>query len=48
MSCVSGWCVDFALFMVDALTNDRLTNGAPAIVSRNTPSAVAHAAHAGP
>jgi len=31
--------VDFALFMVDALTNDALVREAPAIVGRNTPSA---------
>jgi uncharacterized protein YbjT (DUF2867 family) len=35
--------VDFALFMVDALTNDELIHEAPAIVSRQAPSAVAHA-----
>jgi hypothetical protein len=34
---------DFALFMVDALTNDELIREAPAIVGRNTPSARAHA-----
>ena len=36
--------VDFALFMVDALTNDELIHEAPAIVGRQTPSALAHAA----
>jgi NAD(P)-dependent dehydrogenase (short-subunit alcohol dehydrogenase family) len=36
--------VDFALFMVDALTNDELIHEAPAIVGRETPSALAHAA----
>jgi hypothetical protein len=36
--------VDFALFMVDALTNDGLIREAPAIVGRQTPSALAHAA----
>jgi hypothetical protein len=35
--------VDFALFMVDALTNDELAREAPAIVGRLTPSALAHA-----
>jgi hypothetical protein len=35
--------VDFAQFMVDALTNDALIHEAPAIVGRLTPSAVAHA-----
>jgi hypothetical protein len=35
---------DFALFMVDALTNDELIHEAPAIVGRDTPSALAHAA----
>ncbi|MGC4835444.1 NAD(P)-dependent oxidoreductase [Micromonospora vinacea] len=34
--------VDFALFMVDALTNDELVHEAPAIVGRQTPSALAH------
>jgi predicted acyl esterase len=32
--------VDFALFMVDAITNDELVGQAPAIVGRLTPSAV--------
>jgi NAD(P)H-binding len=36
---------DFALFMVDALTNDELVHEAPAIVGRQTPSALAHAAN---
>ena len=35
--------IDFALFMVDALTNDELIHEAPAIVGRATPSARAHA-----
>ena len=35
--------VDFALFMVEALTNDALIHQAPAIVGRQTPSALAHA-----
>lgn len=38
--------VDFALFMVDALTNDGLIQEAPAIVGCQTPSALAHAAPA--
>jgi hypothetical protein len=36
--------VDFALFMVEALENDELIHEAPAIVSRQSPSALAHAA----
>src|SRR5512132_3596557 len=36
--------VDFALFMVEALANDDLVHEAPAIVSRQSPSARAHAA----
>jgi NAD(P)-dependent dehydrogenase (short-subunit alcohol dehydrogenase family) len=36
--------VDFALFMVDAIENDNLVHEAPAIVSRQSPSALAHAA----
>jgi NAD(P)-dependent dehydrogenase (short-subunit alcohol dehydrogenase family) len=36
--------VDFALFMVDALENEDLVHEAPAIVGRQTPSALAHAA----
>jgi hypothetical protein len=39
--------IDFALFMVDALTNDELVQEAPAIVGRQTPSALAYAAHGG-
>ncbi len=39
--------IDFALFMVEALTNDHLIQEAPAIVGRETPSARAHAADAG-
>ena len=35
--------VDFAMFMVEALTDDALVHEAPAIVGRRTPSAVAHA-----
>lgn len=34
---------DFALFMVDALTNDELVHEAPAIVGHLSPSALAHA-----
>src|SRR5213075_493542 len=34
---------DFALFMVDALTNEELIHEAPAIVGCQTPSVVAHA-----
>jgi hypothetical protein len=34
--------IDFALFMVDALTNDELIHEAPAIVGCKTPSALAH------
>ena len=34
--------VDFALFMVEALTNDELIHEAPAIVGCQTPSALAH------
>ena len=37
--------VDFALFMVEALTNDELVHEAPAIVGRSSPSALAHAHH---
>lgn len=36
--------VDFALFMVEALENDELIQEAPAIVGRQTPSALAYAA----
>jgi uncharacterized protein YbjT (DUF2867 family) len=39
--------VDFALFMVEALTNDGLVHEAPAIVGCQTPSALAHAANSG-
>ena len=35
--------VDFALFMVEALENDDLVHEAPAIVSRQSPSALARA-----
>jgi hypothetical protein len=35
--------IDFALFMVDALTNNKLVHEAPAIVGRDTPSARAYA-----
>jgi hypothetical protein len=35
--------VDFALFMVTALTDDSLIGEAPAIVGCRTPSALAHA-----
>ncbi len=38
--------VDFALFMVEALTNDELVQEAPAIVGCQTPSALAYAAAA--
>jgi NAD(P)-dependent dehydrogenase (short-subunit alcohol dehydrogenase family) len=37
--------IDFALFMVEALENDELIHEAPAIVGRQTPSALAHAAN---
>ena len=36
--------VDFALFMVEALENEKLVHEAPAIVGCETPSALAHAA----
>ncbi len=39
--------VDYALFMVEALTNDELIHEAPAIVGCRTPSALAHAAAVG-
>jgi hypothetical protein len=39
--------VDYALFMVEALSNDQLIHEAPAIVGCRTPSALAHAASAG-
>jgi hypothetical protein len=35
--------VDFAMFMVEALTDDSLVQEAPAIVGRRTPSAMAYA-----
>jgi hypothetical protein len=35
--------IDFALFVVDALTNDKLIQEAPAIVGRQSRSALAHA-----
>ena len=38
--------VDFALFMVAALENEELVHEAPAIVGRQTPSALAHASAA--
>jgi hypothetical protein len=37
-------CHDFALLMVEALENDELVHEAPAIVGRQTPSALAQAA----
>ena len=40
--------VDFALFMVEALANNELIHEALAIVGCQTPSALAHAAAAGP
>ena len=40
--------VDFALFMVEALRDDKLVHEAPAIVGCRTPSALAHAAGAAP
>ena len=39
--------VDYALFMVEALTNNALVHEAPAIVGCRTPSAIAHASDAG-
>jgi hypothetical protein len=36
--------VEFALFMVEAITNDELIHEAPAIEGCQTPSALAHAA----
>lgn len=39
--------VDFALFMVEALTDDTLVRQAPAIVGCRTPSALAHAGAGG-
>jgi uncharacterized protein YbjT (DUF2867 family) len=38
--------IDYALFMVEALTNDALVHEAPAIVGCRTPSALAHASTA--
>ncbi|WP_331771905.1 NAD(P)H-binding protein (plasmid) [Embleya sp. NBC_00888] len=38
--------VDFALFMVEALTDDTLVREAPAIVGCSTPSALAHSGRA--
>jgi hypothetical protein len=40
--------VDFALFMVEAITDPALVREAPAIVGRGTPSALAHAPAAAP
>ncbi|RBM16438.1 short-chain dehydrogenase [Prauserella sp. PE36] len=40
--------VDFALFMVEALTDDTLVREAPAIVGRLSPSALAHAEDGSP
>ena len=39
--------IDFALFMVEALTDDALVHEAPAIVGCRSPSALAHAGSAG-
>ena len=39
--------IDFGLFMVHALENDALIREAPAIVSRQAESALAHAGQAG-
>ncbi len=39
--------IDFALFMVEALTSDDLVHEAPAIVGCQTPSAIAHTHEAG-
>lgn len=39
--------IDFALFMVDALTNGELIHEAPAIVGRQSPSALANSTTAG-
>ncbi|MEV4077417.1 NAD(P)H-binding protein [Nonomuraea fuscirosea] len=36
--------IDFALFLIEAIGNDELVHEAPAIVGRQTPSALAHAA----
>jgi hypothetical protein len=40
--------VDFARFMVEAITNDELVHEVPAIVGCRTPSALAHAAQLAP
>jgi hypothetical protein len=40
--------MDFALFMVEALVNDKLIHEAPGIVGCRTPSALAHVADAAP
>jgi hypothetical protein len=40
--------VDFALLMVEALKNDALIHQAPAIVGRETPSALKHGHQAPP
>lgn len=40
--------VDFARFMVDAVSNDALIREAPAIVGRQSPSALSHAVAANP
>jgi hypothetical protein len=40
--------VDFALFNVAALESDELIHEAPAIVGRQTPSALAHATGGAP
>jgi hypothetical protein len=34
--------IDFALLMVEALTNDELIHEAPAVVGRQSPSTLAH------
>ncbi|MGB7537847.1 MAG: NAD(P)H-binding protein [Anaerolineales bacterium] len=39
--------VDYALFMVEAISNDALIHEAPALVGRRTPSALAYAATGG-
>ena len=43
-ACLATRRVDFALFMVEALENDELVHQAPAIVGRQAPSELAHAA----
>jgi uncharacterized protein YbjT (DUF2867 family) len=40
--------IDFALFMIDALTRDELVHEAPAIVGRQTPSALADVGRSAP